>query len=372
MRLFRSKTQLNKIDNNPISDIKDEILLFMVVRNESLRLPYIFEYYFSRGVDRIFVIDNGSTDNTIPFVLSQRNTHVFQAKEHYSYQVVWVETLLRRYGIGHWCLVVDADELLIYPHWETLVLRDLTNFLDRERYNTMQFLLLDMYSTKPIHLALYSRGTNPILTMPYFDIDSYYHHSRKWFFFRVKINLNFGDTQAKSTFRKMYKHIVDFLCRYFGNWIAGSIFGGMRMRVFGVEANLSKFSLIKFNPGIHLSGGAHTIRGARVASIRGASLHFKFFNDFPDRVKEEVGREEHWNKAFEYKCYADTIKQNPEISLYHSGSVKFTDSHQLVKLGIMKSSKKLDSFVEDSLEGKDVNENQNSSLKNYSKKSESN
>jgi len=40
----------------------NEILLFLVVRNKAMRLPYLFEYYFSKGVDRIFVIDNGSTD----------------------------------------------------------------------------------------------------------------------------------------------------------------------------------------------------------------------------------------------------------------------------------------------------------------------
>jgi hypothetical protein len=36
----------------------------MVVRNEALRLPFMLQHYFERGVDRIFVFDNDSTDDT--------------------------------------------------------------------------------------------------------------------------------------------------------------------------------------------------------------------------------------------------------------------------------------------------------------------
>lgn len=313
--------KLHKIDRNPIPNIKNEILLFMVVRNETLRLPYMFEYYFSRGVDRIFVIDNGSTDDTISFLLSQKNTHVFQAKERYAYQVVWINTLLRAYGVGQWCLIVDADEMLIYPYWEKCTLQELTSFLDKKHYNAAQFLLLDMYSDRSICLTSYLQGTDPILTAPYFDPGSYYNHKRRWLFWKTNARLNIDGNAARG------------------------IFGGVRKRTFGLNANLSKFSLIKFNPRMHLSRGAHFIKGARIANILGALLHFKFFDDFPERVIEEVRREEHWKKAFEYKRYARKIRQNPEISLYHSGSVKFIDSHQLVKLGIMKNSEKLDIFL---------------------------
>jgi len=293
----------------------------MVVRNEALRLPYMFKYYFSCGVNRMFIVDNGSTDDTISFLLSQRNTHVFQTKEGYSHQSVWVDILLHHYGVGHWCLVLDADEIAVYPYWETLTLRDLTNFLDLEGYNAAQFLLLDMYSNGPIYLVSYSQGENPILTTPYFDPEPYYY-KRRWIFGKTNVRFNLDESAAKS------------------------IFGGMRKRVFGLEANLSKFPLIKFNPCMRLSRGAHLIRGARIANMRGVLFHFKFFNDFLGRVAEEVKREEHWKKAFEYKRYMKKINQNSELSLYYSKSGKFSNSNQLVKLGIMKSSEKLDVFVQ--------------------------
>ena len=49
-----------------------ELRLFIVVRNEGLRLPYLLRYYFERGVDRLFAVDNDSTDHTRSLLLEQR------------------------------------------------------------------------------------------------------------------------------------------------------------------------------------------------------------------------------------------------------------------------------------------------------------
>ncbi len=43
----------------------------------------------------------------------------------------WAGALLWRFGRGHWCATVDADELLVYPHHDTRPLPDLTAHLDR-------------------------------------------------------------------------------------------------------------------------------------------------------------------------------------------------------------------------------------------------
>lgn len=108
-RRFRSGLRIHKIDSSPVPDEPSEIRLFMVVRNESLRLPYLFEYYFARGVDRAFVLDNGSTDDTVSFLLSRKNTHVFQTGESYNHHGTWIDFLLHSYGVDNWCVVVDAE-----------------------------------------------------------------------------------------------------------------------------------------------------------------------------------------------------------------------------------------------------------------------
>ena len=56
-----------------------------------------------------------------------------------------------------------------------------------------------------------------------------------------------------------------------------------------------------------MSRGPHFIQGPHAAHIRGALLHFKYLNDFSEKVREEVVREEHWRSAVEYKGYLQTL-----------------------------------------------------------------
>lgn len=296
--------RIKKIDDNIIPDAPEEIRLFMVVRNESLRLPFIFQYYFLLGVDRMFVIDHGSTDGTRSFLLSQKNTHVFEINDRHEDHPYWFDLLLCQYGAGHWCLVVDADEMVIYPHYEKVSLRELCTFLDNGGYEAMNFVLLDMYSDKPLFLTSYRPDTDPLSVAPYFDPPPY------------------------------------FTNKY------GFLYGGMRERVFGVRASLSKFSLFRFRPSMFTITGMHYIKGAKIFyKLRGAVLHFKFLSDFCPRVSEEVRRKEHWRGAREYRVYMRKIKQNPDISLFYPGSVKFMGSDQLLHLGFMKTTKEFDDIL---------------------------
>ena len=43
----------------------------------------------------------------------------------------WTNGLLDAHGTGAWCLTVDADEVLVYPHCETVSLPVLTAHLER-------------------------------------------------------------------------------------------------------------------------------------------------------------------------------------------------------------------------------------------------
>jgi hypothetical protein len=314
----RSAQNLKKIDSNPIPIAPHEIRLYMTVRNESLRLPFMLRYYFSRGVDRIFVVDNNSSDSTADIVLSEKNTHLFLTKEVHATQAYRIDLLLHRYGIGHWCLIVDADEALIYPYSETLALRELCGFLDQESADAMDCLLLDMYPGVPLTEVKYERGSDPLLTAPWFDKSPY------------------------TTGCKGPLYIGEESILYEG---AERMFGGMRKRVFGVNACLSKFPLIKFNARMFLSQGTHFVQNARPSDIRGALLHFKYLQDFAANVKSEVERNQHWHDAVEYKKYLSRLNSSPDFDFYSPFSTRFTNSHQLVALNLMKSSERLSAFA---------------------------
>jgi len=310
-----SSFRLSQFDNKSIPDDQKELRLFAMARNEALRLPYFIEYYFSKGVDRIFLIDNGSTDNTRQIALSYDNVHVLKTTESFVNYSNWMEIALDRYGVGRWCLSADIDEIFQYPYSEQLTLKQLCVFLDEQGDTAMQSLLLDMYSDKPIRLNTYQAGQNPLEVSPYFDPQ--YEES-------IKVWVN-QRTQEQ------------FNCARFT--------GGMRLRLFGAKVSMSKIPLFKYDKGVFAGRGMHGMDGVKFSKVRGAVLHFKYLQDFNKRVVNEADRGEHEGGAADYKLYAKKVEENSDLNCFFEGSVKFVDGEQLVKIGIMKSNNEIKEFA---------------------------
>jgi hypothetical protein len=285
-----------------------------MARNEALRLPYFLSYYFKRGVDRIFLIDNNSTDDTVKIALSYGNVHVFKTKESFKYYYFWMENLLQRYGMYHWCLGVDLDEFLIYPHSEEISIRLLIEYLEQKKYSAVYGVLLDMYAGVDLTNINYQAGENPLHYTNYFDVE------------------------FNSEYQKLYN---EKLGRKFTS-IRFS--GGMRKRLFGIDPNLTKVSLFRYHPKIYTAAGMHAIDGAVIADIRGAVQHFKYLQDFKDRTLEESRREQHAGGAAFYKPMADSLAKNSITRLHHTGSVKFKNTDQLVDLKVLKTSQAFEYF----------------------------
>jgi len=313
-----SSLKMKRIDSLSIPNSPDEIRIFMNVRNESLHLPYLFKYYKKMGVDRFFIIDNDSTDETLPFLLSQKNTHVFRTKESYKKANGghrWLKFLLSRYGKEHWCLVVDPDEILTYPNYKKVSIRKLCRFLEKEGSTALSCLLLDMYANKPIRLAQYNQGVNPLPSFPYFDKNT--HHIER------------GPIPECSN-------------AYF-------YAGGVRKRVFGIKPCLNKIPLFKFKSSVSLCRGHHFISGADLSSIEGAVLHFMFTSNFISKASEEAKREMYFNNSKWYKACTKKITENLNLNLYYPGSIKFKNSRQLVNLKITKTSKAFEAFTRNNM-----------------------
>jgi hypothetical protein len=298
----------------------------MVVRNESLRLPFMLNHYLSNGVDRIFILDNDSSDESSTIVLSHQNTHLFNVHDDYVNQAAWVDVLLRRYGTGCWCLVVDADEILIYPDFERISLRAFCNSLDLASFDALDCVLLDMYPEGRLSEVEYERGTDPLLIAPCFDRSSY--TDAPWFG---------GSSCADGGTVSHYIHHMNLFYRG-----PSRLVGGMRKRVFNVDACISKFPLVKFKKRMYLCPGTHFVQNARIADLRGVLLHFKYLNDFTQNIASEVARVQraHGNEL-EYKEYLTVLNSRPDLSLFCSDSTRFSGSSQLVQLGLMKRSSRI-------------------------------
>lgn len=311
-----------KTDISAVPNIEDEIRLFAIMRNESLRLPYFFEYYRNLGVDRFFIIDNNSSDDSVAIVKKQANTHLFETQDNYKNHWSWMEHLLESFGKNHWCVVVDIDELFSYPHSEDLGLKELINYLDTEQSTAINSFLLDIYSTKSLKSVSYRQGSNPLEVLDYFDCEYNILYSP------------FLDQKAKKLFYQK------------------SFTGGMRVRIFGETINvntLSKVSLFKYHPETYLHVGMHALNGCVMSKLQGVVFHTKFLSDFIEEVQEESQRGEHYDNAYFYKHYEKRIKEDTDISFHTPISIKYFDSKQLVDLGMMETTNAFEEFVSSKL-----------------------
>lgn len=301
------KEKLQRRDKNKLVKDYKEIYLFSVVRNESLRLPFLFEFYRKMGVTRFFIVDNGSIDSTINFLLAQKDTHVFYTESGFKNREIWLNDLLDLYGIGNWCLTIDADELFIYPDYENIKIKDFCEEINLKGYTAIESILIDMYSEKRIVDNKYLAGDDLIKNSPYFDPYCY--------------------IKKKQKMTHVYTN---------DEYTADLYFGGTRKRVFGMGVCCSKIALHKHDKGIYLDRGNHSIIGAQISPMRCAVLHFKFLYDFIPKAYEEANREEHFSNAKEYKIYAIRFMKKTVNSAYYEQSIKYENSQQLINLRFIK------------------------------------
>ena len=304
-----NNSSLIRKDLRPIPEAPEEIRLFACIRNEATKLPYFFKFYRDMGVQRFFFVDNQSTDESLSFLLSQPDTHVFYTEESYAESrcgVDWLNTMLQEYGLGHWVLVVDADELFVYPGCEHISFRKFLALLESEQAQGVLTFLLDMYSDAPIKDTHYNKGTPFLSTCPYYDVDTYQ------------------------------------LERY-GPYDQFPVRGGVRKRLFwhgyehrGNPPVLQKIPLVKWREGLSFEASTHLLRGVSLASVTGALLHFKLFSSFVSNIKTEKTRKEHWDEAAQYCAYADVMEKNPNLNPYFHGSARYHHSMQLVEQGLMR------------------------------------
>ncbi len=78
----------------------------------------------------------------------------------------WTNRLLDAHGVGAWCLTIDADEVLVYPHCETAPLPVLTAYLDRCGAEAMVAPMLDLYAEAPLDEVSYMPGAEPDRGVP--------------------------------------------------------------------------------------------------------------------------------------------------------------------------------------------------------------
>nr|WP_255702901.1 glycosyltransferase family 2 protein [Roseivivax sp. GX 12232] len=313
IRAFRKRRDLRAIANRTDRINPSDILLFSTQRNEALRLPYFLKYYREMGVDHFLIVDNDSTDGSLDYLADQPDVSVWTTPKSYKrarFGVDWLNWLQMKHGHGHWCLVVDPDELFLYPFCDTRPIRALTDWLDASSIKSFGAMLLDMYPKGRIDAEPYAPGQDPLEIASWFDAGNY----------AITRNPKFGNL-----------------------WIQG----GPRARMFFTEEParapaLNKIPLVKWDRRYAYVSSTHNLlpRGLNLVydewggeKASGILLHTKFLDTFSAKAEEELDRRQHYGGSKEYLAYADGLKDNPD--LWCKWSEKYINWRQLEILGLM-------------------------------------
>ncbi|PTQ69749.1 glycosyl transferase family 2 [Celeribacter persicus] len=312
-RAFRARHELRVVANRTASIGSDAILCVATVRNEAVRLPYFLDHYRRLGVSHFLFVDNDSTDATSELLADQPDVSLWSTSASYKearFGLDWTTWLQMRYAHGKWCLTLDADELLIYPHHETQSLRDLTRFLDDINVRAMGALMLELYPKEGINQVEYAPGQNPLEILRYFDSGPYRSERQK-----PKNNL----------------------------WVQG----GVRERVFFARnrrrgPTLNKLPLVKWHWRYAYVNSTHAMLpqklnlaydGPGQVHLSGVLLHTKFLSIVVEKSAEEKQRRQHFSDPDLFSAYYDELIAGP--TLWHESSVAYEGWRQLEMLGLM-------------------------------------
>lgn len=250
-------------------------MLFASIRNEAARLPEFLAHYRMLGVQHFLIVDNDSDDGSVDFLLQQSDLSLWRSRESYRnnrFGMDWLGALLLRYGHDHWCVTVDADELLIYPEWDRRNLGELTRALDRRGFRGMGALMLDLYPRAPLGEADAVEGASVTERLPWFDAGPY----------RCEIVEPRGNRIVR---------------------------GGVRERALfpskpELAPTLNKLPLIRWNWRYAFVNSTHSLLPAWLnnlydgpgdSRLSGVLLHSKFLPEIVEKSSEELLRRQHFS-----------------------------------------------------------------------------
>ncbi|MBQ1202564.1 MAG: glycosyltransferase family 2 protein [Loktanella sp.] len=312
-RIWRKRREITPVNDRSRAIGRDAVLCFATVRNEMARLPYFLEHYRNLGVGHFLIVDNASDDGTAAYLAAQQDVSLWTTAHSYRlsrFGMDWLGWLLWRHGHGHWCLTVDADELLTFPYADTRNLADLTSHLDSQNVDSFGAVMLDMYPKGPIASTSHNPTSDPLQLLCWFDGDNY----------REKPH-------------PVYQNL----------WVQG----GVRDRVFfgprpERAPTLSKVPLVRWHWRHVYVSSTHQMLPRRLnhvfdrvgdKRVTGILLHTKFLPVIMPKSDEEITRRQHFENSSLYTTYHQELSKGPD--LWSPQSCRYKGWEQLVALGLM-------------------------------------
>lgn len=269
-----------------------------VVKNDLERIKLSFEHHKKIGVKQFVYIDNGSTDGTLEWLMEQ-NVTIYQVLAPFIMwsKVAWISKVVNRIGFERWYLILDSDELFVYPGCEDHKITEYISYLTKEKCNRALSFMLDMYAKGNLFSGA-SKASDILTEFCYFDTDSY--------------------TQKNCMH---YRKIV----------------GGPRERLFANENSMemlqNKYALVFLKRGeiyrFHYVSPYKENFGLECTS---ALLHYKFIDGDYEKYVSIAKEGNYANGSRLYKDIVRVLEENAgDMTFYGERSAEYNNSYDLLK-----------------------------------------
>ena len=312
-RAWRKRKQTFLVTDNTDRIAPNSVLIAMTVRNEMARLPYFMEYYRKLGVAHFLIVDNDSTDGTDAYLSKQSDVSLWTTPHSYKlsrFGLDWLTWIMRKHAHGHWCLTLDADELLVYRNMPNRDLQALTEHLETQGERMLGTLMLDMYPKGKLGLQTHDPDSDPLMTLRWFDANGY----------RI---------QVQPKMRNL--------------WVQG----GVRARVFFKDdprraPTLNKIPLVKWQRSYVYVNSTHALLPRKLNRVypeqgrtppKAVLLHTKFLPNIVEKAEEELTRRQHFANSALYEDYYAALIE--DIDLWCPDSVAYEGWEQLEEMGFL-------------------------------------
>jgi hypothetical protein len=294
-------TPLSGRCSRPLKD--SDFPLIFLSRNDMRLLPSFLAHYRSLGVSRFICVDDRSEDGTRDHLLKQEDVDLYSSNVRFKDAdrgQIWRARLLARYGIDRWYLTVDSDEYLVYETMDGEGIAAYARRLETRGIRRLGAPMLDLYPVGGLASAIFDGSDE---TMPW----------------EVATHLDGDGYQAGVS----------------SNGI--SLRGGVRARVFGSSGQLMKYPLVRWDRRCAFGRSLHRPRPALYNFAPGMAvlLHFKFFSDWKDRVKQAIEGGQHSHGAILYQIIAENAAGRTDMDLGYAGSIPYAGVADLIEKGFM-------------------------------------
>jgi hypothetical protein len=276
-------------------------IMLCAVKDDLVRIKAQLEHHRKIGITHFAYIDNMSTDGTFEWLLEQKDISLFRVEEkfHATVKNAWRKQVTDILGYDKWYLILDSDELFIYPGIEHHPINEYIQFLEQENIMSPLTFMLDMYTKDSLFSSSSISDDDFRTEFCYFDTNTY-------------------------TIKKTQQR-----------W---EINGGPRRRVFSSTNNkLTKYCLIKLSKSmISFTHGNYPLKlNFNVSLPIALLLHYKFLPHDNSIFEERMQSGVYAHGSISYKRYKEIYSKNPNISFYYEDSQKLTNSLDLMKIELL-------------------------------------